>query len=73
MDRKQVKKLLNASLSALMSEIDASERDSSDYLSEQVGMSYEEMKEAVDVFKRDFVIVPEGDPGLRMVETEIKI
>lgn len=45
----------------------------SNEMADRLGMSYDEMKEAVDEFKRDFVIVPEVDPGLRMVETEIKI
>lgn len=73
MERKEVKKILNAALSAFLDKIDACERDSSDELEANLDMSHDEMKEAIDIFKRDFVIVPEGDPGLRMVETEIKL
>jgi hypothetical protein len=73
MDNKQVKKLLNAALYAFTEEIDQHEALNSKDMADRLGMSYDEMKEAVDEIKRDYVIVPEGDPGLRMVETEIKL
>lgn len=74
MDAKLAKKLINEALSALLSEIDDDDRDSSNYIPEALGLkTTEEAKEAIETFKRDFVIVPEDDPGLRMVETEIKL
>lgn len=71
--KNKLKKLLNAALYAFAEEIDQHEAMNSNKMADRLGMSYDEMKEAVDEFKRDFVIVPEVDPGLRMVETEIKI
>jgi len=74
MNSEQARKLMNEALGALLTEIDNDERDSSNYIAEALGLkTTEEAKEAIEIFKRDFVIVPEGDPGLRMVETEIKL
>ncbi len=70
---KEIKKILNTALSALIGKIDDCQRDSSDEIESIIGMSHEKILEAIDTIKRDYVIVPVDDPGLRMVETEIKL
>jgi len=47
--------------------------DTAKYMSEDLDITEEEVQEAIDSLRTDYVLVPVDDPGLRMVETEITI